>query len=121
MKLQLNNDPSINLIKAYQCGQIRIGAAEFSSAVIVTPTDLISLDLTAVSRLEASHFKRLLALQPELVILGTGKTQIFPDFALSQCLLDAQIGLEVMDSSAASRTYNVLASDDRKVVALIMP
>jgi uncharacterized protein len=121
VKFQLNNDQSINLIRSYEIGVIRIDETDFSSAVIVTPQSLNSLELTAISQLAASHFESLLDFKPELVILGTGPTQVFPDFALSQCLANRQIGLEVMNSSAASRTYNVLASDGRKVVALILP
>ncbi len=121
MQLQLNTDESINLIHSYQNAQIRIDEERYTSGVIVTPEQLHSLDLNTVYELKAEHFEMLLPYRPEMVILGTGPTQIFPEFSLSKCLISNQIGLEVMNSSAACRTYNVLAGDGRKVLGLLLP
>ncbi len=121
MKLQLNNNESINLVKSYRHHQINIGESRFLSAVIVTPEAIHDLKLSTISELTGAHFDILLDLKPELVVLGTGITQVFPDLAIARGLVNQQIGLEVMDSSAACRTYNVLAGDGRKVAALLFP
>lgn len=120
MQFQLNTDESINLIHSYENAQIRIGDEHFTGGVIVTPEHCQDLDLNTLSELNAEHFEMLLQHRPEMVILGTGATQIFPDFALSKSLVENQVGLEVMNSSAGCRTYNVLAGDGRKVVALLI-
>ena len=70
-------------------------------AGLMTPTDLDAL----------------LALDPELLVLGTGATQIFPSAAVMAACLQRGIGIEVMTNAAAARTYSVLASEGRRVVA----
>ena len=68
----------------------------------------------------AGDFKFLLALEPEIVLLGTGATLRFPRPALSHCLTQAHIGLEVMDTAAACRTYNILVAEGRRVLAALL-
>lgn len=71
-------------------------------------------------QLNVNHVDDLLALKPEVVILGTGKRQTFPVAAFMANFLAKGIGVEVMDNAAAARTYNLLASEDRHVVAAFM-
>ena len=59
----------------------------------------------------------LLAMNPELVLLGTGEAQIFPSAAVMAACLTRGIGIEVMTNAAAARTFNVLAGEGRRVVA----
>lgn len=60
------------------------------------------------------------ALDPEVVLLGTGTRQVFPPREAMAALLARRIGIEVMDNGAACRTYNLLAGEGRRVVAAIM-
>ena len=59
----------------------------------------------------------LLALEPELVVLGTGAAQVFPPAAVMAACLSRGIGIEVMTNAAAARTFSVLAGEGRRVVA----
>ena len=59
----------------------------------------------------------VLALSPELVVLGTGATQVFPGAAVMAACLSRGIGIEVMNNAAAARTFSVLAGEGRRVVA----
>jgi len=59
----------------------------------------------------------LLALNPALVLLGTGDRQVFPTAAVMAACLTQGIGIEVMTNAAAARTFNVLAGEGRRVVA----
>ncbi len=59
----------------------------------------------------------LLALDPELIVIGTGAAQVFPSAAVMAACLSRGIGIEVMTNAAAARTFNVLASEGRRVVA----
>ena len=70
-----------------------------------------------VSELETEHFDVLARLGAEVAILGTGSRIVFPDPAIYAPLINSGVGMEVMDTPAACRTYNVLVSDGRKVVA----
>ena len=69
----------------------------------------------AFEQLLAEHFEQALALQPELVIFGSGPRLRFVAPALLRCLIERRIGVETMDTAAACRTYNVLASEGRAV------
>ena len=59
----------------------------------------------------------LFGVQPELIVLGTGATQVFPPAAVLAACLQRGIGIEVMTNGAAARTYSVLAGEGRRVVA----
>ena len=72
--------------------------------------------------LTIADLEPLLAMAPEVVILGTGSTQVFPTAEVLGHCLGRRVGLEVMSNSAAARTFNVLAGENRKVVAgFILP
>ena len=58
---------------------------------------------------------------PEIIIFGTGKEQVFPDPALFVPLMERGIGYEVMNTGAACRTYNILLSEERRVLAALIP
>ena len=70
--------------------------------------------------LEPAHLDALLALAPELLVLGTGQRQVFPSPAVMAACLTRGIGIEVMDNAAAARTYNVLAGEGRKVIVALL-
>ncbi|GAB3508119.1 Mth938-like domain-containing protein [Pseudoxanthomonas daejeonensis] len=74
----------------------------------------------ASTALEPAHLEPLLALEPELVVLGTGGRQVFPPAAVMAACLTRGIGIEVMDNAAAARTYNVLAGEGRRVVVALL-
>jgi uncharacterized protein len=75
---------------------------------------------TRFDQLEAAHFDRLAELGPELVIFGSGARLRFPAPAQLRALMARRIGLETMDTVAACRTYNILASEGRQVVAALL-
>jgi len=71
-------------------------------------------------QLDAGDFTRLAELGPEIVLLGTGARLRFPRPELTRALIEARIGLEVMDLQAACRTFNILAAEGRKVAAALL-
>lgn len=72
------------------------------------------------SDLGEEHSEMLVSLQPEVIILGTGSSLHFPNPAWSARFIEHGIGLEVMDTGAACRTYAILNADNRNVVAALM-
>ena len=74
----------------------------------------------ALGALKAGDFAGLLQHRPELVLLGTGATQRFPHPRLLSALSDARVGVEMMDTRAACRTFNILIAEDRRVVAALI-
>ncbi len=89
-----------------------------TSSFILTPNQIIEQwQYSAVSEWSLESFKPLISQQPELVILGTGKNLSFPDHEALQSFHQAGIGVEVMNTASACRTFNVLVSENRFVVA----
>lgn len=73
-----------------------------------------------IEHLKLTDFDQILECMPDVVILGTGQSLKFPANELRQQFLQRNIGLEVMDTGAACRTYNVLLSEGRNVAAAIL-
>jgi uncharacterized protein len=121
MKLQLDNPAGTNLIRSYGPGQLRIGERTHATSVIVTATALIAPWRPATAQdLGAADLEPLLGLAPEVVLLGTGTRQQFPDPQVLRILYEQRIGVEVMDTAAACRTYNVLVTEGRSVAAALI-
>lgn len=89
-----------------------------TASFALAPDQLITTwPVRDVRMLTPADLSPLLDLQPAVLILGTGPTQIFPPAAVIAHCLGRGIGIEVMNNASAARTYNVLASEARKVVA----
>jgi uncharacterized protein len=121
-KLNLHHDDSITLIRSYSDGILLIADSEYTSSMIVTSQGCRRWSLSSIESLTTNDFAPVfeLGFRPEMVLLGTGKILQFPSAEQTRSLLEAQIGLEVMDTAAACRTYNVLADDGRQVVACLL-
>lgn len=88
------------------------------ASFVISPNALIEQwPVTDVTRLTPTDLDPLLALEPELIVLGSGATQAFPPPEAQAACLSRGIGLETMTNAAAARTFNVLASEGRRVVA----
>jgi uncharacterized protein len=121
MRFTQESSSATNLIRAYASGELRVNDTVHRSAIIVSASALQAApdirDVEDLARLDPS---RILAQGPELILLGTGPRQIFPAASFRAQFLRAGIGVEVMDTGAACRTFNVLVAEQRRVVALLM-
>lgn len=122
MKFTEHRDTNIYTVKHYEPGQVKI-----NDQILMTSCFLNQHSLTQdwscrhISLLTTDLLDELLSLKPEVIILGTGEHQVFPDPRLFAYCSQRGIGLEVMNNIAACRTYNVLTTEDREVVlGLIM-
>lgn len=88
-----------------------------ASFVIAAGVDAFDWPVRDAKSLTASDCDALLALQPTVVLLGTGPTQVFPPRDVLAAFLTRHVGVEFMDNAAAARTYNVLLGEGRKVAA----
>ena len=120
MKLHLTQDPGLQLFSAYGAGFVTVNNVRYEKCVVVSPQAVIEWRVGGFEALTAAHFGFIEALKPEIVILGTGAAQRFPRPELSRALSATGVGVEVMDSRAACRTYNILATEGRKVVAAVL-
>lgn len=121
MRFTQDSSSGVNLIRAYQAGELRINGEVYRGSVILSPSAILEEPaLRDVGDLSAEHGARILALEPELVLLGTGQRQTFPAASFGAGFLRLGIGFEVMDTGAACRTFNVLVSEQRHVVAVLL-
>lgn len=112
---------SEQLIRAYAPGRITIGEQHYHHSLILAAERLISdWRPRLVSDLQHEDFAPVLQLQPEILLLGTGSRLEFPSPALTAHLLQAGIGVEVMDTPAACRTYNILLAEQRHAAAALL-
>ncbi|WDM69173.1 Mth938-like domain-containing protein [Xanthomonas cucurbitae] len=90
---------------------------------ILMPDELVDhWPVQDLAQLQASDLEAILALSPAVILLGTGERQQFPNAQVLAACLTRGIGLEAMTNAAAARTYNVLASEGRRVaLAMILP
>ena len=122
MKFQPDSFDGTNAITRQDGGAVWVNGNRHEGPLLVPWRGAVSAwGAIAVARLEAAHFDAVLALKPELVIFGSGARLRFVAPALYRSLIEARIGLETMDTAAACRTYNVLASEGRSVVAALLP
>jgi uncharacterized protein len=121
--LKLHADPltSLNTVTAYGAGFVEINRTRHSGALVFGPDVPVSpWAVGGFDGLTAERIEELLPLRPELVLLGTGERQRFPGPAVLQPLAAAGIGVEVMSTPAACRTYNILMSEGRRVIAAFL-
>lgn len=122
MKIELDT-PSAgkNLIQSYSSAGIVINNVPYLDSIIVSPDRIIEhWPPQHASALTDAHLHDILALTPELVLLGTGARLQFPDPKITLLLHSSNIGIEIMDTAAACRAYNFIAGEGRKVVAALM-
>ena len=121
MRFARDSSSTSHIIRGYGTGELRIDEDTYRVTVIVSASTVLPLpDVRDVNNLAEFDPARILALDPELVLLGTGPRQIFPAAAFRARFLSAGIGFEVMDTGAACRTFNVLVAEQRRVAALLM-
>jgi uncharacterized protein len=122
MKLQPDKSNSLT-INAYGTGLIEVNGQKFTSSLIVSSLPGSSPNLWDALRFEdlsPADFEPLAHSGAELVIFGSGQRLRFPQPAWLTSLMSRHIGIETMDTAAACRTYNILASEGRKVVVALL-
>jgi uncharacterized protein len=110
-----------NIVTGLGPGWVRVGATDYRESFVLTPATIVTgWASEGFDGLVEGDFARLLEWAPEVVLFGAGATIRFPHPLLTRTLTDARIGLEVMDTPAACRTYNILAAEGRSVVAALL-
>ena len=108
------------MIRSVSEHDIVIGEARYRSTVaLTTDTVLENWATKPIADLAEDDFSALLEAVPEVIVLGTGPTNVFPPRDLVFSLARRGIGLEVMDTAAAARTFNILSSEGRQVAAVL--
>ena len=121
--MQLTRDSDENILQVRSCepGLIIVGESRITSHLLLSPSRLVpEWPVNDAAGLRPEDFLKVVEMQPDLVLLGTGRHLQFPAPLVNATLLEKGIGFEVMDSKAACRTFNILALEGRAVVAAIL-
>lgn len=121
MKFQLDEPQGGNSISRHDALGVWVNGQPHTASVLVPwKGAVLAWAPSRFEELQPVHFEAIKGLNPELVIFGSGAKLRFPGPALWRALVEARIGFEVMDIAAACRTYNVLASEGRNVLAALL-
>ena len=121
MKFSEDYATGVNVIRSYDDTSISINSQTYNKSLVVSGDSLIEgWNIKQVNELNPENLSQLLELQPEVILIGTGTNIEFPHPATYSRIINQGIGIEFMDSRAACRTYNILISENRKVVAGII-
>ncbi len=120
MKFTLENPNADYVFNNYGDGVLTVNEQPYNNSVLIFPDSLTDWPVNSAQQLEIGHFTTFLERRPDIIILGTGATQQFPAIALRRELAGQKIQLDIMDTAAACRTYNLLVSEDRNVGAAVM-
>lgn len=108
-------------LRAADGSRARVNDQVFTRSFAIAPDRLLDhWPATDAASLQVQDMEPLLALSPTVLILGTGEHQVFPPAAVLAHCMSRGVGVEVMSNASAARTYNVLASEARKVVAALI-
>ena len=121
MKFSEDTNAGNNVIQSYHENGININGREFSSSLVVGNRHLdTDWPISSVEQLSVDQLQKLVDLEPEVIIIGTGQRIHFPHPEIYAHVIRQGVGIEFMDTGAACRTYNVLLSEDRAVIAAII-
>ena len=105
-------------VQAYSDNQIQINSILYKGSLIVSKEKIISdLPIKNIQEMDEGYLKLFLEFKPEVIIIGHGESGAFPPMSIMSQLSQLRIGIECMSIGAACRTYNVLLSEHRSVVA----
>jgi len=112
---------SLPPIDAFGDGGFRIAGVRREGATLIV--DGAARDWAPSERLSAADFALFLdrSDRPDMVVLGMGQTLVHPAPEVRRAFREAGVGLEVMDTATASRTYNLLAGEGRNIGAALLP
>jgi uncharacterized protein len=112
MQMTLDADPRVNLVRAYSADEVRVGERTLRASCIVTADAVIE-------HWNPEDLEALFALQPDVVLWGTGETQEFPAAEIRKAFAERRIALDAMTNGAACRTFNILVQEGRRVAAAL--
>lgn len=121
LKLHLSKPIEKNIFSGYGAGYVVVNNKRYENSMITMPDKIIEdWQAPTVEKLTEEHFELLIPYEPEIILLGTGATLRFPSPLVTKNLLESKIGVEVMDTNAACRTYNILMAEGRNVAAALL-
>jgi uncharacterized protein len=120
LKLHLAGVPGLNLFNGYGAGYVIVNGVRHEQSLLVLPDTVDAWAASSFEALTSEHLAPLARRGLEVLVLGTGARLRFPRPAVLAPLTNAGLGVEVMDTQAACRTYNILVGEGRRAAAAII-
>ena len=118
MKFAQDSQDEGYVITAYGEDSVSVNGKVFEQSLILANTEFSEdWGLSSIEQLADEHIEQILSFDPELIIIGTGDKLVFPKVEVYSAIIKRGIGVDFMDTHAACRTYNILMSEGRGVVA----
>ena len=116
-------EPQRQVIQSYGDGGFKISGLDHTGSVIVTALKTRSWNLGSIAEIDVKEFCAKVKCLGELnvLLLGTGSSILAPNAELRSKLQSLGISLEIMDTGAACRTFNVLVAEERRIAAVLIP
>ncbi|MBX9683116.1 MAG: hypothetical protein K2X41_04935 [Hyphomicrobium sp.] len=114
--------PAEAAVTAYGNGGFRFADMSHQGSILFLPSGVYAWEATTIATMTASMLALALSelAPPGVLLLGTGVMQAWPPEPVVEAFAKAGIGLEVMSTGAAARTYNVLLAERRHVGAALL-
>lgn len=119
MKFSEDNSQKTH-VEHYESGSITISGQAYRTTVLLESHQVTPFSLSSFDDIDVEDFLSQLAHKPEILICGSGNQFEMVSIKTQAALATFGVGCESMDSAAACRTYNLLASEGRQVAAIIM-
>ena len=121
MKLSIHDESQGYTISAYAEGTFTVKGQVLNGSQIIYPElPPKAWDAASIDELKSDHLPDIYSDNVEVIIIGTGKELVFPEEDAMELLYRASVGFEIMDTPAACRTYNILVSEGRNIVAALI-
>ena len=121
MRLQIDSADAAYIIRGYDTGKVFVNDEALTRSFIVMPDRLVrDWPPQTVGELRAEHFQIVADLGPEIVLFGTGDKLCFPSTEITAPLTMRNIGVEIMDTAAACRSFSILIAEGRRVAAALL-
>lgn len=119
--LNLDENTSKYQIRSYKPGSIQINDQIYTNSLILSPDTLLpDWPPRDVAALTAADFAPVIELKPAILLIGTGPSHVFLPAEIYGDLINQGIGVEIMETRAACRTFNALSAENRQVVAALL-
>lgn len=116
----LDENHAIYQVRAFKPGVIQINEKIFTQSMIISPRQVTEWMPQTIEELTSASLSVILTFHPDILLIGTGSQHVFLAVEIYGDLINQNIGVEIMDTRAACRTYNALSSENRNVVAALI-
>ncbi len=109
------------VVRAYEYGAVTVNNTTFTRSLIIMPEHLDpQWEPQSLEDVTERHLEPIVKFNPEVVLFGTGLQLRFPELHIQAYFVKRGIGIEIMNTAAACRTYNILIAEGRNVACALL-